>query len=315
MNRKPVIISLNDYRLSKKEKLLLKSEKPWGVILFKRNIQSFDQVKILTEEIRKTVSDPFYPILIDEEGGRVSRLSKLFNTKEFSQKFFGKLFEINKVNGKNLYIYYLNSVCAALNLLGINVNTIPVLDLIHKSTHKIIKERSFSNNSSTIKQLGQICVKTLKRNKIASVIKHIPGHGCATADSHKTLPKVNLSYKKLYSKDFNLFKNYNSHFAMTAHVLYSKIDPNFCATLSKKIISQIIRKKLKFKGLIISDDISMKALRGNLLHNAKKALESGCNLVLHCNGNINESSMLLKNLNNMDNFTVKKTRQFYQFLR
>tara|TARA_B100001250_G_C19782770_1_gene782643 strand:- start:249 stop:1202 length:954 start_codon:yes stop_codon:yes gene_type:complete len=315
INRKPAIISIAGYKLTKQEVQLLKKEKPWGVILFKRNIFSFQQTKKLTKQIRKCFNDRFYPILIDEEGGKVSRLSNLFNTREFSQYFFGNLYEINKKKGLLFYRYYLETICNILNESGINVNTIPVMDLLQNSTHQIIKERSYSANINTIKSLGKLCISFLKEKKIAAVAKHAPGHGCANSDSHKKLPVVRKELKHLYSTDFLLFRNLNCHFLMTAHVLYKKIDANFPATHSKKIIKQIIRKKLNFKGLIISDDISMKALSKDLVLNAKEALNSGCNLVLYCNGKIQESRRLLKNLEGIDKFTQKKTHQFYQFLR
>ena len=315
MYRKPAIIGLEKYKLSKAEKFILKSEKPWGIILFKRNIKSYKQVKDLTNQIRKCLQDPFYPILIDEEGGTVSRLSHLLNNQNFSQNFFGTLFEKDKSNGEIIYQYYLNSICSVLKDSGININTIPVMDLLQDSTHKVIGNRSYSKNIKTVKFLGKICVNTLKNNKIASVVKHIPGHGCASVDSHKKLPIVKDSLKKLCSNDFLAFKNLNSHFVMTAHILYEKIDSKFVATQSSKILKTIIRKKLKFKGLIISDDISMKALSNNLVLNARIALKAGCNLILHCNGKINEASMLLRSLNRIDSFTEKKTQQFYEFLR
>jgi len=315
MDRKPAIISLKKYRLTKAERFILKSEKPWGVILFKRNIKSYEQVKNLTSEIRKCLKDPFYPILVDEEGGKVSRFSDLLNSKEFSQNFFGNLFEKDNKNGKAIYQYYLNSICNVLKNVGININTIPVMDLLQNSTNKIIGSRSYSRNVKTIRSLGKICVLTLKNNKIASVIKHIPGHGCADVDSHKKLPIVKDNLKKLCSNDFLAFKNLNSHFAMTAHVLYKKIDSKFVATQSSKILKTVIREKLKFNGLIISDDISMKALSRNLVLNARIALQAGCNLVLHCNGKINETSKLLRSLNKIDTFTKKKTHQLYEFLR
>ena len=129
------------------------------------------------------------------------------------------------------------------------------------------------------------------------------------------MPKVDLSYKILNSFDFLPFKSNSSIFAMTAHILYSKIDKNNVATFSKKIISKIIRKKIGFKGILISDDISMKALSGDLIYNAKTAIKSGCNLVLYCKGNIKESSALLSKINDIDNFTKKKTSEFYRFLR
>ncbi len=315
INRKAAIISIAGYKLTKNEIKLLKVEKPWGVILFKRNIFSFEQTKKLTKDIRKCFNDEFYPILIDEEGGKVSRLSNLFSTKEFSQNFFGNIYENDKKKGILIYKYYLETISNILNEMGININTIPVMDLLQQSTHKIIKGRSYSKKLDTVKSLGKICISFLKEKKIGAVAKHAPGHGCANTDSHKRLPLVKKNLKDLYKNDFSAFNNLNCHFLMTAHVLYKKIDSNFPATHSKKIIDKILRKKMKFKGLIISDDISMKALNKDLILNAKNALNSGCNLVLHCNGKIHESRNLLRNLGRIDKFTQKKTYQFYEFLR
>ena len=315
MNRKAAIISIKGTSLTSLEKSLLKKEKPWGVILFKRNIASFKQTKNLTKNIRRCMNDPFYPIVIDEEGGKVSRLSEIFSTKEFSQHFFGKLYEKNKIKGKLIYKYYLETICNILIDLGININTIPVMDLLQKSTHEIIKERTYSNKYSTVKSLGKFCISFLKKKKIASVGKHIPGHGCASDDSHLKLPVIFKKKNKLYSDDFKLFKNLKPNFMMTAHVLYKKIDSKNLATFSNFVIKNIIRKKLNFKGILISDDISMKALNNNLTSNAEKALNAGCNLVLYCKGDIKESQKLLKNLRLIDNFTQKKTYQFYDFLR
>ena len=136
MNRKPAIISIKSFQLTLEEKKLLKKEKPWGIILFKRNILSFEQTKKLTKEIRECFKDPFYPILIDEEGGEVSRLSNLFSTRDFSQKFFGNIYKKNKKNGILIYKYYLDTISNILNDLGININTIPVMDVLQNSTHK-----------------------------------------------------------------------------------------------------------------------------------------------------------------------------------
>ena len=315
MNRKAAIISIRGSKLTASEIKLLKKEKPWGIILFKRNIITFKQTKNLTQKIRNCMKDPFYPILIDEEGGKVSRLSGLFSTKEFSQYFFGLLYEKNNKNGKLIYKYYLETICNILNDLGININTIPVMDLLQNSTHQVIKSRAYPYQTKTIKTLGKFCISFLKKKKIASVSKHVPGHGCSNSDSHLNLPIVYKKKSKLYKEDFSLFKNLSSNFMMTAHILYKNIDSKNLATFSNNIINQIIRKKLNFKGILISDDISMKALSKNLSVNADKALNAGCNLVLYCGGNIKESSKLLKNLRTIDEFTQKKTYQFYNFLR
>ncbi len=314
MNRKAIIISISGLKLSSQEKILIKNEKPWGIILFKRNIKSLKQVIKLTKSIRKIIKDKRYPILIDEEGGRVTRLSNLFDNSIYSQRYFGHLFETNKIVGNSVLKNYYNSISIILTKIGVNINTVPVLDLLHKNKHKIIGDRSFSSDPNVVKNLGEICIKTLKKNKIATIIKHIPGHGRAKSDSHFKLPIINEKLKTLKKTDFKCFKDISSLFAMTAHILYQKIDKKDCATHSKKIIKDIIRKEIRYKGILISDDISMKALKKNIYENALLSLKAGCNLVLYCSGKISESRKLLKIVPNIDEFTKKKTSEFYKFL-
>jgi len=314
MKKKAIIISIKGYHLSTKEKMLIKNEKPWGLILFKRNIKSLRQVIELIKKIRKFSKDSKFPIMIDEEGETVSRLSKIIN-HNFSQKLFGDMYKDNPEVALIVYKNYINNLTVLLKKIGININTVPVLDVIRKKTHKIIGNRSFSNDPRIVKTLGQVCVKQYKSNKLGTVIKHIPGHGCSTFDSHLKTPKVKLNYKDLNKIDFFPFKSNSSQFAMTAHILYSKIDKNNVATFSKKIISQIIRKKIGFKGILISDDISMKALKYDLVTNAKKSLIAGCNIVLYCAGNYKDSYKLIKEVPFIDKFTTKKTSEFYKFLR
>ena len=225
-NRRSFICGIKSTTLSKKEVSFLKLHKPWGIILFSRNIRSIYQTKNLTDNIKKIFKDKNYPILIDEEGGKVSRLSELFSTKEFSQYFFGLLYEKNNKNGKLIYKYYLETICNILNDLGININTIPVMDLLQNSTHQVIKSRAYSYQTKTIKTLGKFCVSFLKKKKIASVSKHAPGHGCSNSDSHLNLPIVYKKKSKLYKEDFSLFKNLSSNFMMTAHILYKNVDFN-----------------------------------------------------------------------------------------
>ncbi len=314
MKRKALIISIKSTVLSKKEKILLSKEKPWGIILFKRNLKSFNQIKNLTSKIKSLTKNKHFPIFIDEEGERVSRLGNIINNN-VSASFFGTLFKNNKVFCIKIFKCYIDASSQVLRDLGININTIPVLDVLRKNTNKIIGNRSFSKNKKIIKTLGKLSIKFLHSNKIAGVIKHIPGHGAATTDSHKKMPKVSLSLKKLNNIDFFPFKLSNSKFAMTSHILYSKIDKKNVATHSKKIVKDIIRKKIGFKGLLITDDISMRALKYDLVTNAKKSLEAGCNLVLYCGGNIYDNYKLIKNLPYTDKFTTKKTSEFYKFLR
>ncbi len=314
MKKKAIIISIKSYNLSDKEEKLIAKEKPWGLILFKRNIKSLTQVIRLIKKIRKLAKDTKFPIMIDEEGKTVSRLSKII-VQKYSQKTFGDIYRFNPKVSLIIYKNYINNLTSLLKKIGININTVPVLDVIRKKTHKIIGNRSFSSDPRIVKMLGKICVNQYKLNKLGTVIKHIPGHGCAFSDSHLKTPKVKLNKKYLNKIDFFPFKSNSSQFAMTAHVLYSAIDKNNVATFSKKIISKIIRKKIGFKGIIISDDISMKALKYDLISNAKKSLSAGCNIVLYCAGNYNESYKLIKEVPFIDKFTTKKTSEFYKFLR
>ena len=314
MKKKAIIISIKSQKLSKKEVKIFKYEKPWGLILFKRNIKSVNQIKNLINEIRKLTKDAKFPIMIDEEGGTVTRLSAIINN-DVSQKIIGEIYQSNHAIGLAIYKNYIDNLCKILKDIGININTVPVLDVLRKDTSKVIGARSFSNNSNAVKKLGIACITQYNFNKIGTVIKHIPGHGCASSDSHLKLPKVKLNYKNLNKFDFEPFKSSLSKFAMTAHILYKKIDDMNVATFSKKIIKEIIRKKIKFNGILISDDISMKALKYDLITNAKKSLSSGCNLVLYCAGNQRETYKLIKELPYIDKYTTKKTSQFYKFLR
>ncbi len=314
MRKKAIIISIKGFKLNNQEKLLLAKEKPWGLILFKRNIKSISQIKELIKNIKKLTKDKNFPILIDEEGSNVTRLSDILN-HNIDANYFGKLYEIDKKIAYKLYKQYLGALCKKLRALGININTIPVLDVVRKNTNKIIGSRSFSGNNKIVKKFGEITIKVCHTQKILSVIKHIPGHGCSKIDSHLSTPKVNLNKKILNMIDFNPFKQYSAKLAMTAHIIYSKIDAKNVATFSSKIIKDIIRKKINFKGILISDDISMKALKYDLETNARKALRAGCNLILYCAGDTKDNYKLIKSIPYIDKFTSKKTSEIYKILR
>ena len=314
MKKKAIIVSIKGFKLSKSEKSLFSKEKPWGVILFRRNLKYIDQIKKLTSQIRSLTKDKKFPIMIDEEGGTVSRLSNILK-HNLTANFFGNLYKKDKDICYGIYKNYLNSLCKILINLGININTLPVLDVLRSNTNKIIGNRSFSSDKKIVKNLGKVTIDQFHFNNISGVIKHIPGHGSATTDSHKKTPKVLTSEKKLNEIDFFPFKSSKAKLAMTAHILYQQIDRKNVATFSKKIIKGIIRKKIKFKGILMTDDISMKALKYDLVTNAKKSLEAGCNLVLYCAGKTGENFKLIRSVPYIDNFTYKKTSEIYKFLR
>jgi len=313
MKKKAVIVSIKGTKLTNKEKILLSNEQPWGLILFKRNINSLSQIQNLIINIRKYAKDKKFPILIDEEGGKVSRLRDISN-HNFDAYFFGSLFKLNKKVSVALYKNYIKNLSNSLKKIGININTIPVLDVLRKNTNSVIGNRSFSENKEIVKKFGKITVKECHANRIISVIKHIPGHGCSNTDSHFKTPKVRLNKKTLDKIDFYPFKSTSAKLAMTAHIIYTKIDSKNVSTFSKKIIYEVIRKKIGFKGILMSDDISMKALKYDLVTNAKKSLAAGCNLVLYCAGNIEDNFKLIKSVPYIDKFTIKKTSEIYKIL-
>ena len=311
--RRAFIVGIKSVQLSKNEIDFLKKYKPWGIILFLRNIKSIKQAKSLTDNIRKIFKDKNYPILIDQEGGRVNRLSNIISFDNLTSEYFGKLYEKDKMKLNIIYKLFIDNTSHLLKLIGANINTLPVLDLRVKGASNIIGDRSFSKNVSTVSKMGDLCIELFMENSIGTVIKHIPGHGLAKVDSHNFTPIVNKSIKHLKKYDFSTFKKKNCFFAMTGHVIYKNLDQLNTATHSKKVI-RYIRNYIGFKNILISDDLSMKSLKNNMKNNTIKAFEAGCNLALHCNGKLNEMKIVAENSPLISNFISKKTSQFYKIL-
>ncbi len=315
MNRhRSFICGIKGSKLTNAEIKFLKKYKPWGIILFSRNIKNIKQTQNLINKIKNIFNNKKYPILIDEEGGRVSRLKKFIENSTFTAEYFGNLFKSDKKKFHLYFKVYIKQISNILNTLGFNINTVPVLDLRRYKSNEIIGNRSYSKNKFIVSNIGDICIYLFHKNKIACIMKHVPGHGITKVDSHKKIPVVNKSTSFLLKNDFFPFKNKKCLFAMTAHIIFKKQDPINTATHSK-IMIDIIRKKIGFKNLIISDDISMKALTYSISENTKKAFKAGCNLVLHCNGKINEMSKVAENSPPVSEFIKKKTSQFNKIIR
>ncbi len=312
-NRRSFIVGVKSTKLSIKEKNFLKKYKPWGVILFTRNIKTIKQTIKLTTSIRKIFNDRKYPILIDQEGGRVNRLKNIALFQNLTSEFFGKKYIHNFKEFLILYKLFIDKTSYLLNLIGVNINTIPVLDLRVKGSSNIIGDRSFSKNPKIVSKIGDYCIRFFHQNSIGSVIKHIPGHGLAKVDSHFYTPVVNKKLSYLLKNDFIPFKNKKAFFAMTGHIIFNKIDSQNTVTHSKKII-KLIRNKIGFKNIIMSDDLSMKSLKGSIGENTIKTFNSGCNIALHCNGDFKEMEIVAKNSPLIDKFILKKTSQFYKIL-
>ena len=313
INRRSFIIGIKSTILNKKEIFFLKKYKPWGIILFKRNIKTIKQTKKLTNHIKKIFNDTKYPILLDQEGGRVNRLTNFLNNDLSTGEFFGNLYSKDRKIFNVKYNEFITETANHLKLIGVNINTVPVLDLRLKGSSSIIGDRSFSHDPKVVSRIGDICIENFHKNKIGTIMKHIPGHGLAKVDSHKLTPTIKQNLKYLSKKDFIPFKNKRCLFGMTAHIVYSHIDKVYTATHSKKVID-IIRKKIKFQNILLSDDISMKSLKFSIKDNTIKAFSAGCDLVLHCNGNLNEMKAVAINSPFLNKFIIKKTSQFYKII-
>jgi beta-N-acetylhexosaminidase len=230
-----------------------------------------------------------------------------------TSEFFGSKFKKNYREFCLYYKLYINKTSYLLQSIGVNINTSPVLDLRIKGASNVIGDRAFSNDPKVVSKIGDYCINYYHQDKIGTVIKHIPGHGLANVDSHHFTPIVKKKLSYLLKKDFLAFKNKKAFFAMTGHIIFSKIDKENTVTHSKKLI-RLIREKIKFKNIIISDDLSMKSLKSSLEENTIKTFKAGCNLALHCNGNLNEMTTVGKNSPIINKFIIKKTSQFYKIL-
>ena len=312
-NRRSFICGIKGISLSKKEILFLKKYKPWGLILFTRNIKNINQTRKLTNSIRKIFQDNYFPIMVDEEGGRVSRFKNIFDNSILTSEFFGHLYSKDKKKFDVFINVYVSQITNILKQSGININSVPVLDINRKNYHKIIGDRSFSNSPKIISEIGDLVINKYIKNNILTVIKHIPGHGLSKEDSHKSLPVITKKLNYLLNNDFKTFRNKQSLLAMTAHILFENIDSINCVTHSKKII-KIIRNNIGFKNILMTDDISMKALKYSLKTNTKKAFDAGCNIVLHCNANLSEMKIVAENSPFLSTFVIKKTSQIYKKL-
>ncbi len=283
---KNIIIGLSGTSLTPQEMGFINLHNPVGFILFARNCTSVSQVKKLTRELRRLSHDPL--ILIDQEGGRINRLSAFDQSACWPAEVFGAIAQYNLPLA--CYAVYLNylRIGSQLQDLGINVNCTPVLDLHHIGANGIIGDRSFSSSPEIVSRLAQAVIYAMKACGIAPIIKHIPGHGRATEDSHHALPIIDTELNVLRKTDFRPFINFkDAPAAMTAHVLYTALDPTQPVTTSPAAI-QYLRKELEFTGLLITDDLSMNALQGSIAERADAALQAGCDIILHCNGNIAE---------------------------
>lgn len=275
--------------LSDAERAFFKAANPLGFILFQRNCESPDQVRRLVEDLCACVPHKNVPVLIDQEGGRVARL-KAPHWPEFPPaKAYAELYAQNPDDGLEAANLGGRLIAQELSALGITVDCAPVLDVPQPGADPIIGDRAFGADPDTIATLAKSFTDGLMAGGVAAVIKHIPGHGRALVDSHKALPRVDAPVEDLETVDYPPFRALHmAPWAMTAHVVYEALDPHHPATTSAFVIDGIIRRQIGFRGMLLSDDLSMKALSGDFADRARDCLEAGCDIALHCNGDLGE---------------------------
>ncbi|MEQ8505988.1 MAG: beta-N-acetylhexosaminidase [Rhodospirillales bacterium] len=276
-------------RLSDAEKRFFAETNPLGFILFARNVESPDQVRALVDELRATVGDDFAPVLIDQEGGRVQRLGPPHWPEYPPASQFAAAFGEDTAQAKADLAENAAAIAHDLADLGITVDCWPVLDLPQAGADPIIGDRALGTEPNAVAALGAVIIDGLHAGGVSPVIKHIPGHGRALVDSHKALPVVETDVPTLQATDFAPFRMLNTApWAMTAHVVYTAVDADNCATFSETVVRDVIRGDIGFDGLLISDDLSMHALSGGFAERTERALAAGCDVVLHCNGDMAE---------------------------
>ena len=281
-----VIFGCAGPRLNAEEQAFFRATGPVGFILFQRNCETPDQVRELTATLRDAAGKPASPVLIDQEGGRVARLQPPHWRRYPSA---ARIAALGGELAQEAAFLSARLIADDLATLGISVDCLPVLDLPVAGADPVIGDRAYGSEPTVVARLGRAAAEGLLAGGVLPVIKHIPGHGRASVDSHFKLPKVAASLPTLERTDFAPFRALKDMpWAMTAHVLYEAIDPNHPATLSARVIDTVIRASIGFDGVLLSDDLSMAALPGRLAERAPGAIAAGCDVVLHCNGTLAE---------------------------
>jgi beta-N-acetylhexosaminidase len=300
-----VIYGCSGHRLTEAERAFFAGARPWGFILFRRNIDSPDQVRALTAELRDSIGDEHAPILIDQEGGRVQRMGPPHWPKYPPGNAYLKAIN-DPLAARELVRLGARLMAHGLKAVGINVDCLPVLDVPVPGAHDIIGDRAYAHDPAKVAQLGRAAAEGMLAGGVLPVIKHMPGHGRAFADSHHDLPVVHADFAALDGWDFAPFKALSDMpLAMTAHVVFDAIDPKRPATTSKKAV-RLMREHLGFGGLIMTDDLSMKALSGSLRDRAEASLKAGCDVVLHCNGDLDEMRLVAEGVGKLKGGAAKR---------
>ena len=289
MSARAFITGVAGVDLNEDECEFLRAAQPWGLIIFKRNVQSPDQLRGLVGKFRALVGRADAPVLIDQEGGDVQRLQPPHWPRYPAGEDYGRVFDRDRTAGLAAARLGARLIAADLAALGITVDCLPLADVPVANADPVIGSRAYGTSPAKVAAIAGAVAQGLIEGGVLPVLKHLPGHGRATVDSHKSLPVVNADRKTLDAVDFAAFRPLAGLvLGMTAHVVFSAFDPVAPATTSVTMVQDVIRDSIGFEGLLMTDDISMGALSGSLSERAAAALHAGCDMVLHCSGRIEE---------------------------
>ena len=289
MSTRAFITGVSGTELTAAEREFIRDQRPWGFILFKRNVGTPAQVAALVAELRFVANAPDAPVLIDQEGGRVQRLGPPHWPVYPAGATFAALYDTDSALGLTAARLSARLIAADLADLGITVDCLPLADVPVPGADAVIGNRAYGTEPGKVAAIARAVTEGLEQGGVLPVLKHIPGHGRATADTHFKLPTVDTARAELERTDFAAFKPLaDLPMAMTAHVVFSVVDPAHPATTSATMIADVIRGAIGFQGLLMSDDVSMNALSGNIAERTRAIFAAGCDVALHCNGNIEE---------------------------
>ena len=310
-----IILSCSSLELTKQERDFFKQTYPLGFVLFKRNYVNKNQLRKLIADLKEITLNKNLLIFVDQEGGKVQRFDGEGFTKFPAQKMFGDIYKTNKK--KSLELAYKSSYLMGMELksIGVDVTFSPVCDIFFPDGNEVIGSRSFSENPKAVLNLSREFCRGFNDSDIYPVLKHFPGHGRSKFDTHFKKSIVENSFEEIKKSDLVPFKLLKDEkMVMLAHIIYQNID-NKVATYSEVIIKNILRESLSFKGLILSDDLSMKALSGDIISKVKKTYNAGCDVILYCHGKLNEMLRIYPFSRKIDdeiyNYFISKKPQKY----
>src|SRR5476649_222613 len=310
MSPRAFITGVSGTELDAGERQFIRAERPWGFILFKRNIDTPAQVTRLIQELRESLGEADAAVLIDQEGGRVQRLGPPHWPVYPPGAVFDTLYDIDPALGLTAARLSARLIAADLTDLGITVDCLPLADLPVPGADAVIGNRAYGTEPGKVAAIARAVTQGLEQGGILPVLKHIPGHGRATADTHFRLPEVDTPKAELERTDFAAFQPLaDLPMAMTAHVVFSALDPAQPATTSATIIRQVIRGVIGFQGLLMSDDVSMNALAGSIAERTRAIIAAGCDMVLHCGGDLDEMRAVARETPELSGIALERARR------